>query len=100
MDLHQICTAQICCKHMFTQSKPVANMANTTFATIFTLVCKYGKSIFSSSDISYIYIYIYIYDISLDEKMDLPYLHTSVNMVANVVFTMFATGLLWVNLCL
>ena len=29
----------------------------------------------------------------------LPYLH-SVNMVANVVFTMFATGLLWVNICL
>ena len=32
--------------------------------------------------------------------MDLPYLHTSVNMVANVVFAMFATGLLWVNICL
>ena len=45
-------------------------------------------------------IVIYIYDISLDEKMDLPYLHTSVNMVANVVFAMFATGLLWVNICL
>ena len=29
---------------MFAQSKPVANMVNTTFASIFTLVCKYGSN--------------------------------------------------------
>ena len=40
MDLHEICTVQICCKHMFTPEQPEANIVNATFATIFTHVCK------------------------------------------------------------
>ena len=42
-DLNQICKRKYDANICFLQSKPVANMVKATFATIFTLVCKYGS---------------------------------------------------------